>query len=193
MKQNIDNNKSKISNQLNIGNNTGTIFTSRPTRLSKKFLKLKEEVQSDDRFEGVMDELNRYLTKLDGVSTEKKLRDGDFTEKEVIRALERKMEYSKKLQKGRYFLSAQWINSHLLAKIKIDFEQKVERPLITKNASKELVLDAVLNQVVEPLLTLLNDEGEHDDFLNYNAEDVYGMIYYLTGKCHLNWKDYDSI
>lgn len=193
MGQEISNENSNIDKQVNIAHNTGHIFTTPTTRLSKRFLKLKEEVQADTRYNGVMDELNRYLTKLDGVETEVKLRDGGFGDKEITRAIERKMEYSKKLEKGRYFLSAQWINSQLLAKIKIDFEEKVERPLISTEASKEEILDAVLHHVVEPMLDLLNVEGEHDEFLNYNAEDVYGMIYYLTGKCHLNWKDYDRV
>ena len=40
---------------------------------------------------------------------------------------------------------------------------------------------------------LINKDGEFDDYLNYNINDIYGMVYFLTGKCHLNWKEYDNI
>lgn len=75
----------------------------------------------------------------------------------------------------------------------IDFETYIEKPLINKGASKDEIFMAVLEKVVNPVLDLINIEGENDDVLNYTLEDVFGMVYYLTGKCHINWKNYDSI
>lgn len=74
----------------------------------------------------------------------------------------------------------------------MDFETYI-LPLINNQASKDDILKEVVIKVVEPVLDLINIEGECDEFLNYNAEDIFGMIYYLTGQCHLNWINYDSI
>ena len=36
----------------------------------------------------------------------------------------------------------------------------------------------------------INANGSCDRQLCYNEDDIYGMLYYLTGKCYINWKDY---
>lgn len=192
MEQNINNN-GPVERQLNIKENSGPIILSKKTRFSKRFEKLNEEVASDVKYEGVMDSLKHYLTKLDGIDMPTKLKDGGFSENEIIKATRRKEKYAKKLEKNLFFESAQWIDSQLFAKIMIDFETYIELPLINKGANKDDILTAVVENVINPVLHLINVEGENDDVLNYSLEDVFGMVYYLTGKCHINWKDYDSI
>ncbi|MES2514715.1 MAG: ABC-three component system protein [Bacteroidota bacterium] len=191
MEQNVENN-SDVANQLNVSGNHGNIYMGTKSRFSKRFEKLNTEVTSDTKYEGIMDALKHYLTKLDGVDMPTKLQDGGFTEREILTATRRKEQYAKKLEKSKFYESAQWINSQLFAKIKINFEAYVE-PLINSGAAKDEILLAVVQNVITPVLALINEEGEHDTFLNYDAEDVFGMIYYLTGKCHINWKNYDSI
>ncbi len=192
MSQNVDNKDNQIQNQLNIGENQGAIYLTKQTRFSKRFEKLNQEVAKDEKYEGIMDSLKHYLTKRDGIDMPTKLQDGGFTETEIIEATRRKEKYAKQLEINRFFESAQWIDSQLFAKIKINFETYVD-PLINKGATKEEILVVVVTKVIQPVLDLINVEGEKDEVLNYNAEDVYGMIYYLTGKCHINWKIYDSI
>lgn len=191
MEQNI-NNEGPVEKQLNIRENSGSIIFTKKTRFAKRFEKLNLEVKNDERYEGTMESLKYYLTKLDGVSAETKLYDGGFNENEVIAAIRRKEMYAKRLQLNRFFESAQWIDSQLFAKIKMDFEAFV-LPLIDNNSSKSEILKEVVIKVVQPVLDLINIEGEDDEVLNYNAEDIFGMIYYLTGQCHINWKNYDSI
>jgi hypothetical protein len=193
MSQEIQNQENKIENQLNIKEQNAPIFIGKKTRWSKRFEKLNQEVLGDSRYEGVMEELKYYLTKIDGVDMPKKLEDGGFDEQEVWRATIRKENFWKKLERTKFFESSQWINSQLFAKIKMDFEQYIERPLIKTGASKDQVLDALVEKIVKPVLALINDEGESDEILNYTAEDVYGMIFFLTGKCHINWTNYDNI
>jgi hypothetical protein len=48
-------------------------------------------------------------------------------------------------------------------------------------------------KVIHPIFTLLNDEAGEDDVLFFTTEEIYGMVYFLTARCHLNWKDYDTI
>lgn len=186
-------NHGNVEKQLNVGENKGKIVFGNKTRFAKRFEKLNEEVVNDERYEGVMDSLKKYLTKLDGISMPDKLEDGGFTEKEILRATKRKDKYAKQLEKNKFYESAQWIDSQLFAKIMIEFETHVEIPLICSGADKSDILQAVVEKVIKPVLDLINIEGEDDTFLNYTLEDIFGMVYYLTGKCHINWKNYDSI
>lgn len=192
MSQTVNNKDNQIQNQLNIGVNQAPIYLTKQTRFSKRFEKLNNEVASDVRYEGVMESLKYYLTKLDGVDTSTKLTDGGFKENEIIDALSKKDKFAKKLQLNRFYESAQWIDSQLFAKIKMNFDAFII-PLINNGTSKDEILAAVVIKVIKPILDLINVEGENDEFLNYNADDIFGMVYYLTGQCHLNWKNYDSI
>ena len=186
------NNEGEIQSQLNAANVEGNIYFAKKTRFARRFEKLNQEVKNDERYEGTMESLKYYLTKLDGISAETKLSDGGFKENEVIYAIRRKERYAKRLQLNRFFESTQWIDSQLFAKIKMDFETFI-LPLIDNGSSKSEILEEVVIKVVQPVLDLINLEGEDDEVLNYNADDIFGMVYYLTGQCHLNWKNYDSI
>lgn len=192
MEQDITNN-GPVENQLNIQENSGPIIFIKKTRFSRRFEKLNEEVASNEKYDGVMESLKKYLTKLDGVDMPTKLRHGGFTEREIINATRRKEKYVKRLEKNLFFESSQWIDNQLFAKILINFETYIEKPLINNGANKDEILIAVVEKVINPVLELINIEGENDDVLNYSLEDIFGMVYYLTGKCHINWKNYDSI
>jgi len=192
MKQQVENTDNQIENQINICDNQGPIYLSKPTRFSKRFEKLNKEVTSDERYDGIMESLKYYLTKLDGIDMPTKLIDGGFKESEIIEATRKKERYAKKLELNKFFESAQWIDSQLFGKIKMNFEAFI-LPLINKGTSKDEILKEVVLKVVQPILNLINIEGENDEVLNYNADDIFGMIYYLTGQCHLNWKDYDRL
>ena len=185
-------NKGDINTQFN-ANEVENVFFAPKTRFAKRFEKLNHEVANDVRYGKIMDSLKYYLTKLDGtLDMPTKLKDGDFNESEIIRATRRKEKYAKQLEKNRFFESAQWIDSQLFARIKMEFEAHIE-PLINNEVSKDEIVKEVAIKVVSPILDLINIEGENDEYLNYNAEDIFGMIYYLTGQCHINWKNYDNI
>lgn len=185
-------NTGPVETQINVGNVEGDIVLKKKSRFSTRFEKLNNEVAADSRYEGVMEELKYYLTKLDGVDMPTKLRDGGFRENEITEASRKKEKYAKRLEKNKFYESAQWIDSQLFAKIKMDFEAYVD-PLIKLGEPKSVIFQKIVEYVVSPVLALINDEGELDEVLNYSAEDILGMVYYLTGQCHLNWKDYDSI
>ncbi|PIF60000.1 ABC-three component system protein [Flavobacterium sp. 2] len=187
------NNENAVGTQFNAANVEGNIYMANKTRFSRRFEKLNSEVASNVKYEGIMEALKYYLTKLDGIDMPTKLQDGGFTDREIIKATRRKEKYAKKLEKNLFFESAQWIDCQIFAKIMIDFEIYVELPLINKGASKNEILLEVVEKVIKPILDLINIEGEKDEFLNYTLEDIFGMIYYLTGKCHINWINYDSI
>lgn len=192
MSQNVENRENQIQSQVNIANNQAPIYLTKQTRFSKRFEKLNREVASDDRYEGIMESLKHYLTKRDGIDMPTKLLDGGFREREIIEATRKKENFAKRLERNLFFESAQWIDNQLFSKITMNFDAFI-LPLVNKGVAKDEILKEVVAKVIQPILDLLNIEGENDDVLNYNADDIFGMVYYLTGRCHLNWKNYDSI
>jgi hypothetical protein len=192
MSQNVKNSDNQIQNQLNINDNQGPIYLSKQTRFAKRFEKLTKEVASDERYEGIMESLKNYINIIDCLDIPTKLFDGGFTESEIIEATRKKEKYAKRLELNKFFESAQWIDSQLFGKIKMDFEAFI-LPLVNSGVSRSEIFKEVVLKVVYPILELINIEGENDAVLNYGADDILGMVYYLTGQCHLNWKNYDNI
>lgn len=191
MGQDVTNND-QIHNQVNIATNHGSIYLNRKTRFARRFEKLNNEVANDDRFDGIMESLKFYITSRDGIDMPTKLADGGYKEQEVIEAMRKKDKFAKRLQLNRFYESAQWIDSYLFARIKMNFEVFV-LPMINAGKTKDDILREVVINVIQPVLDLINNEGENDEILNYNADDIFGMVYYLTGQCHLNWKNYDNL
>lgn len=191
MEQEIKND-APVDTQFNIGSLTGNINASNKTRWQKRFEKLQEEVKNDKRYETFIEDFNTYNTIQDGIGLEQKLKDTGFTEREVLKALFLKEKYAKRVVMGEMFQAQQEIDVEIFSIIDSNFEAYVF-PKIIEGLEKSLVLQCLMEKVIQPILDILNREGELDDFLNYNSNDIYGMIYFLTGKCHLNWKDYDSI
>lgn len=191
MSQQIENN-SPITIQANVANNNGNIYFNKPTRWAKKFQKLSQEIASDERFGQILDDLKYYRTKLDGIDMPTKLTDGGFNEQAIIKAKRQKEKYAKKAEKFKFFESAQWIDSQLFALLKDRFETYLV-PHINNGDSHDIIMRTLSEEVIHPVLDKLDTEGEDDEYLNYDVEDLYGMVYFLTGQCHLNWKDYGDI
>lgn len=189
MSQEVNNN-SEIGTQINAPN--GTFNTTNKTRWQSKFERLKEEVENDIRFDVFIDDFKLYNTLLDGKSMLEKLEDGGFNEYEILQANIRKDKYAKKIVKRELYETEQKIDVELFAFIKLNFETFIE-PLIENNSNKSVLKSTLNEKVILPILEILNTEGKDDVFLNYNADDILGMVYFLTGKCHLNWKKYDIL
>ena len=191
MDQKVDN-RQPIDSQVNIGKNEGNIYLSKKSRFSQRFEKLNSEVAQNEKYDEIFDDLKYYRTKLDGLDMPTKLRDGGFHFREIMTATRKKEKYAKKAERFKFFESAQWIDCQLFAKILDEYNVHV-MPLIIQGANQHQIMTVVSEKVVNPVLGLINVEGEKDEVLNYDAEDIYGMIYYLTGQCHINWKNYDNI
>lgn len=190
MIQGINNDK-EIGQQNNFAN-VGSVYLSPKTRWQKKFEKLQDEVKNDERYENFIDDFHNYNTLLDGIGLEQKLIDAGFSEFEIMRALGFKERYSKRVVLGEMYLSQQEIDVEIFSLIDNNFYTYLF-PLIEEECSKKDIVKCLKEKIVQPILEIINREGEADSFLNYNANDIYGMVYFLTGKCHLNWKNYDNL
>ena len=59
----------------------------------------------------------------------------------------------------------------------------------TNDINGRLEVDGILERY-EQIIDEINANGSCDRQLCYTEADIYGMLYYLTGNCHINWKEY---
>lgn len=192
MTQEIGNHNNEINQQNNFASVHGDVRLIPKTRWQKRFENLQEEVKNDKRYESFIEEFNTYNTIQDGIGLEQKLIDAGFSQREILRAMKFKEKYAKRVVMGEMFQAQQEIDVEIFSIIDNNFETYIYQKVL-ENCERSVILECLMEKVVQPILDILNKEGESDDFLNYTANDIYGMIYFLTGKCHLNWKDYDSL
>lgn len=186
-------NNSAIGAQANVKDNNGTInIGNSRSRLSATFERLEQEILNNTRKE-VIDELLMYTTKLDGTKgLEEKLQDGGFQKMFIQKAIIQKEMYAKRATKYECYPAAQEIILSLFARIKNEFDVRIY-PMIITGADVPSIMQEVHKQIVSPILQMIEMNGANDQSLYFNMDHIYGMIYYLTGMCHLNWKDYDNI
>lgn len=160
-------------------------------RLSRWFATLQDECRNDVRLQHKLDDIRRYRTRLPRtIGLEAKLRDGGFGQSDIAAALRSKQAFCKKSLRYQYFESAQRIDGYLFAKMSHLFDTYV-MPLIREGQPQADIRQTVYEQVVMPIMEEINTYGADDLYLCYNEDDLYGMLYYLTGNCHINWTDYD--
>ncbi len=100
---------------------------------------------------------------------------------EVYEAEELKESFAKVLVKDNLSEQAQEAYVHILATIKTQYDGKV-KPLIKTNAPLHEIESNVLN-IVESMYSELAGT-----VLEYDQRQVKGMLYFLTGNCHIDWK-----
>lgn len=161
------------------------------SRLASWFARLQEDFKNDVRLQKKMDDIMRYRTKLrHTIGLEQKLLDGDFPKKAIDKARRQKQSYAKKATKYQYYEMANKIDNYLFAIVSDHFDREV-LPLIEDEKPLREINQAVYDKVVVPVMEELNTVGDSDTCLCYTLDDVFGMLYYLTGNCHINWAIYD--
>lgn len=166
-------------------------FNGKSSRYVSRLQRLAEEIRGEIK-EDVFEDLRFYNTKLDGTKDlEQKLIDGHFGRTRITVATRQKEMYAKKATKYECYPSAQQINFSIFGRIKNDFDTYIT-PLIETNTPINDIMKVVREKIVSPIMEII-ENGANDDYLQYTADHIYGMIYYLTGMCHLNWKDYDNV
>jgi len=174
-------------------NDTYNIYnTALPTRMDAYFQALLGEIENGITAE-VFEALDYYQTKLDGTKdVEEKLTDGGFRPSRIAEAKRLKEMYAKIAMQYDCYPSAQKIIHSLFARIKHEFDDNIF-PLIERQQPLNIVMERIRERIVIPIRDMLEANGAHDSVLGFNEDHIYGMIYYLTGMCHLNWKDYDNV
>lgn len=161
------------------------------SRMASWFRKLKEEIDHDDKLQKKMADIMRYRTKLPHtLGLKRKLQDGGYNKTAIDKACRLKQGYVKKATKYQYYEMANRIDDYLFAILSNRFDDYVY-PLIVNQRPLADIKQAVSEQVIIPVMKELNENGEDDIYLCYTTDDILGMLYNLTGNCHINWANYD--
>lgn len=96
-------------------------------------------------------------------------------------ALRTKQQFWMKLMEFDLYESAQEIHAYLLAEVLTRFNHFVYPQIKAKKSTYEITI-LIDHHIIQPITTLL---GSND--LKHYSDDVYGMIYFLTGNCFINW------
>lgn len=161
------------------------------SRMASWFRKLKEEIDHDDKLQKKMADIMRYRTKLPNtLGLKRKLQDGGYNKTAIDKACRLKQGYAKKATKYQYYEMANRIDDYLFAILSNRFDDYVY-PLIVNQRPLADIKQAVSEQIIIPVMKELNENGEDDIYLCYTTDDILGMLYYLTGNCHINWANYD--
>ncbi len=144
----------------------------------------EKKAGASSQFLGYIKKLEHYSTVIDPIISDlpTKLIDGGF-QNDIDWALQFKESYYKILSENRFSLASQHIHAYLLAKVIVLFNQFIVdgiRSHLPKKEIKELLVE----KVIEPIEELI---GGEENVLGLYADDINGMIYYLTGNCHLKW------
>lgn len=179
----------KVDNYNPNAREVNNYYTQSESRLGGWFRRLNDEINNDIRLQKKLDDIKRYRTKLPHtIGLEAKLKDGGFSQSAIDKARRLKMYFAKKSTRFQYYESAQLIDSYLFAKLCQRFDTYI-LPNIESHPLCD-IRQMVYEKVVLPIIDEINANGSYDRQLCYNEDDIYGMLYYLTGKCHINWKDY---
>lgn len=152
-------------------------------QLEKLYEKLEKEKENSPLFTEIVEELFHFKNNADEtefIGLQKKLENGNrinylnFAEKA-------KEKFAKKLLKNEHSETAQHIYAFLLAKVYSSFETNIS-PRIRENHPEIFINQLITENIINPLEELLGD-----NLLRIYDDEINGMIYFLTGNCHIKW------
>lgn len=159
------------------------------SRMAADFEKLRDQIRKGVK-QNVFDELDYYLTELPGTKpAEEKLSDGHFSPYQIQEAMRQKDLYARRAELYKFYPAAQQIIYDIFSNIKNEFYASIF-PMVEAGHPLADVMLALRLNIVKPIMQMLNENGSSDEYLHFGEDHIYGMIYYLTGMCHLNWKVY---
>lgn len=157
---------------------------SASTYLNDLYQRFEKEKKENPELQELCDELDFLNTQVQNetvIGLEAKLKAGN---KEAILeyALDLKQKFHMKLMRtSQYSLVAQDINIYILSKIKRTFIMEVFT-MICSGESELNINMLIAERIINPVKFDLGI-----NLFKYTEEDIMGMIFYLTGNCHIKW------
>ena len=143
---------------------------------------IQKELKECTEITKIISKLEHFNTPVVGevvVGLEAKLKEGR-QEKIYPYAKSAKESFAKKLNTHLFSETAQTILARLLAEVYARFNRHVTPQL--QSSSPEQIADLVQEKVLNPL-----NEEIGTEVLDLYADEVDGMLYFLTGNCHVKW------
>jgi hypothetical protein len=147
----------------------------------------RAEVESNPEFRQIIEDLQHYLSSADEdgvkvVGLEVKLQAAGRQD-ETKRAARLKEMFFKKLERHYFSETAQHIYAYILGRLHQLFSVEV-RPLLHAQVDRFSIDRVVLDRVLQPVFAELED-----NVLLIKYDELSGMLYFLTGNCHLRWTE----
>lgn len=147
--------------------------------------KYKDECENDTKLSSIREKLKRYSSPAtnDVRGLDDKLSATGYSTL-LSTATKYKERYAKKLSKQWQFESGQALHEFLLAEVESRFDLHI-RPILsqTADASKlEQILQSIQLNILDPIQQKLGSNP-----LELDGGELQGMLYFLTGNCHINW------
>lgn len=163
------------------------VYQGTVSPMARMIAKFRLETENDREMKLTIERLQRWF-KFEGdvLGLDEKLRLGDRTDLTEF-ALVAKDRFSKCLLRHEYSPAAQEIYAFLLAKIYQIFVTIIY-PEICRGASAAEIDKLLVAEIYDKVEALLEDNP-----LEISPEEVMGMLYWLTGNCHLRWSKHANL
>ena len=164
------------------------IYSSKPTHISYLNEMYLHELKEETEVGEYIKELMHLIDRKDGDSRglEEKLRSASRDNSYINNAKELKELFAKRLIKRDLSPSAQKIFAYLLGKIKLSFQHNII-PSMKSGLNQPQIEEMIFVKVLEPIYDQLEE-----NVLGLTWEELSGMLYFLTGNCHLRWDWYED-
>ncbi|THJ33512.1 hypothetical protein E8K88_09540 [Lampropedia aestuarii] len=178
---------SHIHGNLNVGDEnhyTINLPPPDPAAITRFLVKIQELSTNDDDFQWFVERLDFFTnqkTKTPVIGLEQKLINGEREDLIEI-AIERKDLFAKRLMKSQLNQRRQGVFLYILQKISFTFEETI-RPLMKNGVANEVIDGVILHGIID---TIYRDVMAEDPTIDQSM--ISGMLYFLTGKCHLIWE-----
>ena len=172
-----------VAGNKNETTNINQFGTPAPSsHLARLLERYRHELEHDERTSENLKELQRYGEAKEDplIPIETKLNEGSRGDL-IDYALETKECFAKQLVLHTHFESAQRIHLHLLSRIWSVFQTRI-LPQIRAGQSRLVIERLIQSEIIDPTLADLRDNP-----FDYTDREVQGMLYYLTGNCHIRW------
>lgn len=154
--------------------------------LARLFRRLKEEAADDRTLTKYIRELaifTRHVEKEKIIGLEEKLKDAGRDD-QIDMAMAMKEIVFSQLRDNIFSLTFQQIYATLLGKVFEEFETWV-KPVITAGKPRQEIDEIVNMRIIHPIMDEIESCG---DYGGVTPQTLRGMIYFLTGNCHIRWR-----
>lgn len=189
MSAEVTQSKNQLSDNAVMAARDAIFYNFQPVKIESKKLKtileqFRREKENNQQFCQIVERLAYFKNYADHEvrrTLEEKLKAGNRAG-QIKHALRMKERFAQKLIEHELYESAQEADACLLGEVCTRFNNSIY-PLILKNESEAAIAHAIETLVVSPVMEILGD----DELLSHYREEVFGMIFFLTGNCHINW------
>lgn len=153
------------------------------TNLETAIEQIKKACRDNNGLIDILNDLAEFIqadTSREIIGLEEKLNRGSRQDL-FRRATELKSRFARQVAKSQMLLTEQHIYIQILSAIKTTWYQKIH-PRIIAGASKPEIDQLIQDELISPI---------HKAIVRYDfsitSESVCGMLYFLTGLCHIYW------